>query len=851
MAKEKKTIPLLVLSVSALLASVGNGKWTVRPEGNKSGKREFSPSKPVCFIEGQENIYYTTIEKALEVAGRNNGSDTVVVLPGSNPIISSDCTVSVNDRLIVPTEKSATEERNDEYKNKNDAQSGDKPGNYEKSYLKRLGSNNQNFADANDQSKKVSEVTINPGVTLTMNGILGIAGETGSNQQRPTGQTNGPYCQITLKSEKNNCATIVCNGKINCFGYIKNSGEDTGFVCVSGQNASIYAPFVIYNYRGGGDVSGCYSNNVGPFSDYDFPNIQSYLKIEKNASMIGAARLMTGTKQFNTTNIKLVSNSSVTGNDDKSILNLGNENSFVLLKYTPSIPGLTNYTISNSATAGKTDIILSGHVSIEAMSMEAAGVKVSTEKVFFGIPFRFDYRILQDSIVDVKTKLKFLTGSAVTINSGATVNVDKEVIFYSTFDNASDFQFYPIGENPALLTNSGILKLNSSFGGKINPGSGGVIYTSSSFLNGCSSKEWEKRGQTSNNFLNQVISESARGPFGDGEIYPFVKGSTYNGFQSFWSGNKGKKYSLTLKFGRVENPKKANFTVTVNGNEKHILNYDDDSPVLLDSGDKFIITQEADGQSTIDGLEFGKEYLVSDKSFSATITLEKDSCILPDSLILMADCSFTPACFIRPGDLILCVNHETGKIETATVLFNFTYEKTLCTIVSLEFEDEKVEISGKHGFFDTTLNKYVYLSKENVSKFVGHSFISFDGKEISAKKLTGYSIRQEITKLYCPVTIFHLDYFVGSLLSMPGGIDGCFNIFDYGKDLKFDREKRQADIKKYGLLSYKEVKEFIPYEIFSALPRKYRKVAIGKGRLTKDRLEYYRKHFYSLRKNRK
>ena len=226
----------------------------------------------------------------------------------------------------------------------------------------------------------------------------------------------------------------------------------------------------------------------------------------------------------------------------------------------------------------------------------------------------------------------------------------------------------------------------------------------------------------------------------------------------------------------------------------------------------------------------------------------KKSCILPTALVLMADGSYKRAGLIHTGDMVMSFNHETGKIEARPILFNFIYEEKLVTVTELHFEDESISISGDHGFFDFDLNRYVYLNNENVREYVGHRFPSRKDNAIQSKVLTGYSLRKEITKLYCPVTVFHLDYFVGTLLSMPGGIEGCFNIFEYGENRKYDVEKKEADISRYGLLSYSEVKEYIPEIIFNSLPRKYRKVAIGKGMLTKEKLEYYRIHFYSLRK---
>ena len=232
---------------------------------------------------------------------------------------------------------------------------------------------------------------------------------------------------------------------------------------------------------------------------------------------------------------------------------------------------------------------------------------------------------------------------------------------------------------------------------------------------------------------------------------------------------------------------------------------------------------------------------------NVNITIEK-SCLLPDSIVLMADGTYKQAGLIEVGDMVMIFNHEKGQIESAPILFNFTYEEKTVEVLDLNFDDEIIKISGDHGFFDLNLNKYVYINTNNVSDYVGHTFVSVNNNKLTYKTLQKFSIKKQLTKLYCPVSVFHLNYFVGSMLSMPGGIDGCFNIFEYDNTLKYDSVKMQSDIKEYGLMTYEECQDFIPRNIFDSLPMKYMRVAIGKGILTKEQLEFYMQHFYSLMK---
>ena len=82
------------------------------------------------------------------------------------------------------------------------------------------------------------------------------------------------------------------------------------------------------------------------------------------------------------------------------------------------------------------------------------------------------------------------------------------------------------------------------------------------------------------------------------------------------------------------------------------------------------------------------------------------------------------------------------------------------------------------------------------------------------------------------------------MLSMAGGIEGLFNFFDYDPvTLKYDEAKKQADIEKYGLLTYEDYKDLLPYELYEVLPCQYMSVSIGKGLITWDKVKEYINHW--------
>ena len=154
-----------------------------------------------------------------------------------------------------------------------------------------------------------------------------------------------------------------------------------------------------------------------------------------------------------------------------------------------------------------------------------------------------------------------------------------------------------------------------------------------------------------------------------------------------------------------------------------------------------------------------------------------------------------------------------------------------------------VDVISEHGFWDFNLNRYVYLD-ENASHYIGHWFNKLtedeDGNMSWTRvQLTNVTIKQEQTMAYSPVTYGHSCYYVNGMLSMPGGIDGLFNIFDVDADtMTYDVEAMAEDIAEYGLFAYEEFNSLVPVseEMFEAVNGQYLKIAIGKGAITLEQI---------------
>lgn len=85
------------------------------------------------------------------------------------------------------------------------------------------------------------------------------------------------------------------------------------------------------------------------------------------------------------------------------------------------------------------------------------------------------------------------------------------------------------------------------------------------------------------------------------------------------------------------------------------------------------------------------------------------------------------------------------------------------------------------------------------------------------------------------------------MLSMPGGIEGLFNIFEVDTDtMAYDAQKKAQDTETYGMFTYADFADLIPEEAFYAFNGAYLKVAIEKGMLTWEDIQYLAQRYVPL-----
>lgn len=248
--------------------------------------------------------------------------------------------------------------------------------------------------------------------------------------------------------------------------------------------------------------------------------------------------------------------------------------------------------------------------------------------------------------------------------------------------------------------------------------------------------------------------------------------------------------------------------------------------------------------------KFGNDEVTSSSittKVTVTVSSKKSNiCIVEGTLITMADGTKKKIEDLSVGDLILVLNHETGKLEASPLLFNAHAElqKDTYTIIKLKFSNGNVlEIAGSHTIFDYTLLQYIQLNTFNVDNYIGHQFVSNSSNSLIT--LIDYEIYEKECRIYSPASVYHLNFFANDILMMPAipnEYNGWFNYFELNSDLTYNEYQMNKDIETYGLFTYEEFVEFIGFEIsedtFNAIPLKYFKVSLGKGLTTKEEIIY-------------
>lgn len=444
---------ILFLVISSFF-NVGSSSFVVEGEAKQENITINEGSKAVCY-NARTGTKYTTIEKALSVAKDETAyNDTIYVIPGTNPTITSDCEIASGDTLCLPYE-GETYKVDLNGKSTSDADFSKYYSGY--------------FADENESNNLKSNVFIlgksaQETTTLTISGTLligGILGVGEGSYQKPTGHTMGSYSQVTLTKYSH----IVNKGKIECRGYIKPIDIEAIDYCslINESGSETNLPFVIYDYRGGSYSAACKLEGVFPFNVFDLPNCH-VTSIYNSGSTLKVI-------------IHASANNQIYSPDSNAILLSNNDGLFrlssgsVSFQYKPAIFNRTTNDCVTTTTATNSNILnisIDGTISLSSMTITLAENSVNTADFYLPFSYKFNIDVKSGSNLNIENKVKFLSGSYLHINEGATVNTNASIVFYQVYNGRNTLSDkYPNSLGPSVLINDGEMNINSSFGGKI------------------------------------------------------------------------------------------------------------------------------------------------------------------------------------------------------------------------------------------------------------------------------------------------------------------------------------------------------------------------------------------------
>lgn len=367
-------------------------------------------------------------------------------------------------------------------------------------------------------------ITIENGVTLTVNGKLIVGGVQHYPDQSAQGHTSGAYSQIT-----NGGHIVVSNG-----GYLDVVGRVAGTGTITMNNgATLRQPFMVNNYAGGRNTEHLYNNQQFPFVQFATVNVECKQIINYGSKVIGATSLFFS-GAITTQDIVLI---------DKIENNSGGEGSLIWMKEGSRIE------ISYSEKAikenvGNIDLSDSGVTTIDVFGSIDAGefylVGYGSRDKILAIPYTYNFNLREGSIVDIVYGYKIMPGAVVTIDEGATLNIsssgtlhvydgliqsDKSGKLYPSATVLTKYEFCKSGR----LINNGNLNILGIFTGVVGTTADTGIITAG---NGAGLSATITDGSTGYYTDNQTIFTQTARIYTLNGFAVIEKGKTYKAFSA-------------------------------------------------------------------------------------------------------------------------------------------------------------------------------------------------------------------------------------------------------------------------------------------------------------------------------
>lgn len=299
-------------------------------------------------------------------------------------------------------------------------------------------------------------LTVNDGVTLTVNGDIIVCGLMGQAGPGISGHTSGKHSVLV----NNGTINLLGGANLDIRGYVKGAGTIN-----AEANSTVYAPFVIYDFRGGNNTAVAYlKGKISPFNDYDmFYNVQCPLNIACGATYTSYMDLYAN-GQHNYTQLDLV----------------GKDDAFLIMSNGAKVSARFVASDEISGSTGKTVVTITGNVAFDNLSLSISGMSVNMTSVYLPLCLRTDI-VVGDGVVPTEAtlryKYKLMTGATFTVSENATVNIEDTFIVYTEFSDApyADTAYPASGAAEFIVNGTAAFADGSVFGGRIRSEKAGKV----------------------------------------------------------------------------------------------------------------------------------------------------------------------------------------------------------------------------------------------------------------------------------------------------------------------------------------------------------------------------------------
>lgn len=327
------------------------------------------------------------------------------------------------------------------------------------------GSDNYKATAALTGTAKLYRTLVIPeGIEVIVNGKLIVGAQTGTTAAGGVQNgVRGNYCEISLGG-----TITLNNATLEVYGYIKGNGE------ITANNTTVIENLYLTGWLGGSESAGRYigdgkritdyatspiNNPVQfPFSYYELRSVQLSITLHKGSKHQGYTKIATGDSlggliaaQINEAWLTFVSSDS---NESSGLVRMKSSDAKVVKTFKGGRVGIETY---GSVEDGYTSITL---------KVATMTISMTSEKVFFPICGKTDI-VIKSGTFTQKYKYKWMPGSTLTIENGATFNQNGSIVVYTgDFKDVTDTH-YPSGLGDARCTVDGTLNINGAFGGKV------------------------------------------------------------------------------------------------------------------------------------------------------------------------------------------------------------------------------------------------------------------------------------------------------------------------------------------------------------------------------------------------